>query len=541
LTFFQTSNSSTLDNGESYIMQKILIVAWIMTMLAGVSEFSGFGAAEAGSPPAEAGTKTIAVAELCQEENGFSAVLTTRREFEAGVLLYGEEIIPYSRKEDQQIAGFLDAVADFGQEQIRVIPILKAKAMSGGPVERKLYDHFKMTLLTGLTGIGNLEGIYLSLHGTMGVEGLDDPEGDLLAAIRQTVGKDLPIGVSYDLHANITSEDAKHATFIVGYKTNPHRDHYDTGYRSGEILVKTIQGEIKPVMVVNKMRLLKGGGMTIDFLSPMRSIFRRMKKMEKNDNVLCVSNFMVHLWTNQPQLGWSTVAVTDDEPELAQKLADELAELNWAVRAVEHPAPHTAAEGVAIARDKWFRRKFGTVVFCDASDCVGAGAPGENTWILKALMDEGADLTSYLTIRDQEAAQIAFSHDIGEKISLTVGGKLDKVYNRPLNYTGELIYKKDGRLGKTVILKYQGIHLIISELADSLSSPSFFSDLGLSLWKADIVVVKNLFPFRYRYLLYNRKTVNIATPGTTSVDVFQLKYKNLPRPIYPLDNIDSWR
>ncbi|MBE9545446.1 MAG: MlrC C-terminal domain-containing protein, partial [Proteobacteria bacterium] len=111
----------------------------------------------------------------------------------------------------------------------------------------------------------------------------------------------------------------------------------------------------------------------------------------------------------------------------------------------------------------------------------------------------------------------------------------------PLLYTGELIYKSETRQGKTVILKHQGIHLIVSELADSLRSPSYFKNLGLSLWKADIVTVKNLFPFRYRYLLYNRKTVNVMTPGVTNVDVFALKYTRIPRPIYPLDPMNTWR
>ncbi len=55
------------------------------------------------------------------------------------------------------------------------------------------------------------------------------------------------------------------------------------------------------------------------------------------------------------------------------------------------------------------------------------------------------------------------------------------------------------------------------------------------------MVVKNLFPFRYRYLLYNRKTVNVMTPGVGSVDVFSLRYEKVPRPIYPLDAIDWWR
>jgi hypothetical protein len=55
------------------------------------------------------------------------------------------------------------------------------------------------------------------------------------------------------------------------------------------------------------------------------------------------------------------------------------------------------------------------------------------------------------------------------------------------------------------------------------------------------VVVKNLFPFRFFYLLYNRKTVNVMTPGLSNVDVFSLDYRSIPRPIYPLDKIDTWR
>ncbi|HDP81439.1 MAG TPA: hypothetical protein ENN21_11410, partial [Spirochaetes bacterium] len=172
---------------------------------------------------------------------------------------------------------------------------------------------------------------------------------------------------------------------------------------------------------------------------------------------------------------------------------------------------------------------------------VGTGTPGESTWILRALLKKGSDLKSYLTMRDGEAAREAWKHGIGEELSLSVGGKLDRVYNRPLEYTGTLVFKKETRFGKTVILKNNGIHLIVAELPIASDYTSHFTDLGLSLWKADIVVVKNLFPFRYRYLLYNRKTVNVMTSGISNVDVFTLRYDKIPRPIYPLDPIDSWR
>ena len=484
----------------------------------------------------------IAVAGIMQETNSFSPVLTTRKEFEAVGILYGDNITRDDREKGRQIGGFLQAVDDFGEGTVKVIPIISAAAMSGGPVKRMVYQEFKENLITGLQQIKKLDGIYLSLHGAMGVEGIRDPESDLLRAVRAVVGKKIPIGVSFDLHANVTRERADLATFIVGYKTNPHRDHEEIGYRSGEILIKTVQGKIKPVMAFNKMRLLKGGGMTIDFLSPMRAIFSRMEEMEEDsEEVLDVSNFMVHIWLDDPELGWSTVVTTNDNPDLARKLADEIADLNWSVRDVAHSSGHTPSEAIAAARDKWIRRFFGTTVFCDVSDAVGAGAPGENTWILKSLLAEGADLTSYLTVRDPAAVGIVYDHILGDSVTLEIGGRLENRYNEPVTYTGKLIHKSQQKVGKTVILKHKGIHLIISELADSLASPGFFKDLGLSLWAADIVVVKNLFPFRYRYLLYNRKTIDVVTPGTTNVDVFKLNYTTIPRPIYPLDKIQSWR
>lgn len=86
-----------------------------------------------------------------------------------------------------------------------------------------------------------------------------------------------------------------------------------------------------------------------------------------------------------------------------------------------------------------------------------------------------------------------------------------------------------------------GGFLAIMEVAETAWKPEFWQELGLNLWKADIIVVKSIYPFRWYCLLYNRKTVFVLTPGTTDFDVFNLKFKNLPRPIFPFDDIDSWR
>jgi len=484
----------------------------------------------------------IAVVEVLQETNSFSPVPTKEDQFMGeSPILTGNDIIPFSKKEKKELGGFIAAVEELGKGEVEIVPILKARSVSGGPVDNNLYMRFRKEIVERLKKAGKLDGVYLSLHGAMGVQGMIDPEGDLCMAVRNVLGNDIPIGVSHDLHACVTKKRAELATFIVGYKTNPHRDFYDVGYKVGEILIKTVRGEIQPVMVVRKMKLLKGGGMNIDFLSPMRKIFKRMKSMENEKGVLSVSNFMVHLWIDVPELGWTTVAVTDNNKPLAEKLADEIAEMNWAVRTIQPPSGNSPEEAVEIAKSSWLLRKLGTVIFCDVSDAVGTGTPGENTWILKAIMGQAPGLISYIPIRDSVAAEKAFAAKLHDMVTVSVGGRLDKVYNKPVEFTGELIYKNKGRLGKTVILKKKGIHLILTELPDSTSEPKYFTDLGLNLWKADIVVVKNLFPFRYYFLLYNRKTVNVVSPGISNIDVFKLKYKNITRPLYPLDDINDWR
>ncbi len=485
--------------------------------------------------------KTVIMAEFLQETNSFSPVLTTERNFRAGSLLYGEEIFRAARAAKLELGGFLDAIDEHGGGTIRIVPVVKARSMSGGPVERQFYERVKKTIIDAVKAEKKVDGIYIAMHGAMGVEGMRDPEGDLLEALRAIVGPAIPVGVSFDLHASVTRKRAQLASFIVGYRTNPHRDHFDTGFKAGEILAGAVLGRVKPVMAVNKMKLLKGGGMNIDFLSPFRAIFSRMREMEKSEGALAMSFFPVHIWLDDPELGYSTIAVTDGNLDNAKKLADEIAQMAWEARDVPQPEAYTPEQGIEIARGKWLARKLGTVVFCDVADAVGTGTPGESTWILRALVEKGSDLVSYLAMRDEVAVREAWGSDVGAEVSLKVGGRLDLKYNKPFEYRGKIVYKNETAFGKTVIVKHGGIHLVIAELPIAADQTSHYTDLGLSLWKADIVVVKNLFPFRYRYLLYNRKTVDVLTPGISSIDVFALGYTKVPRPIYPLDKIDTWR
>ena len=79
--------------------------------------------------------------------------------------------------------------------------------------------------------------IMLDLHGAMVVKDSTlDGEGTLLKKIRE-VAPSTPIAVSLDLHANVTADMVRNANIIVGYKTYPHIDMYETGVLAGKLLL----------------------------------------------------------------------------------------------------------------------------------------------------------------------------------------------------------------------------------------------------------------------------------------------------------------
>src|SRR4028119_464366 len=191
--------------------------------------------------------KKIAIIELQQETNSFSPVPTTWQDFKSLALFYGDELLTVGRTYKRQVDGFLTAVEKYGSGQIEVVPVIAAWATYGGPIRREVYDNFKREILEAVQQHPDLAGIYLSMHGAMGVEGMRDPESDMLMELRRLVGNELPIGVSFDLHANITREIVRLSTFITAYRTNPHRDHAHVGQKTGKILIDTVLGKVKPV------------------------------------------------------------------------------------------------------------------------------------------------------------------------------------------------------------------------------------------------------------------------------------------------------
>ena len=488
--------------------------------------------------------KRIAFARIAQESNSLSPVPTTFADFETAHYFEGEKLLDIATDGPEvagffkraELAGFVSAARERSNE-IEPVPLLSAWASSGGPLSKECFERLEARLVEQLRAAGPVDGMYFALHGAMGVLGVSDPESRLLRTVRGVIGG-APLVVSHDLHGNVTPDRVAHADALIAYQTNPHRDHAKIGAKAGRIAIGTVLRELDPVMAWRTLPMILGGGKTIDFLAPMRAVFRRMKKAERGD-VLAASTFMVHPWNDSPGLGWSTVVVTDKDHQAAERLAEELAEMCWERRHLQPPAFPTASEGIASARKASIRRKLGCVTMSDASDVVTAGAPGDSTHLLKALIDEATGMTCLAAVRDPQAIATLWPREPGDVVALSIGGTLDPLRSPPLPVNGKIRSKHEQHgFGKTVVLDVAHVSIVITEGPSMVMRPSFYTAVGLSPWRADIVMVKNFFPFLMFFLAYNRKTVFVRTQGTTDFDAaFQLPFDG---PMHPRDQVDDW-
>ncbi|MGH7396316.1 MAG: M81 family metallopeptidase, partial [Candidatus Rokuibacteriota bacterium] len=226
------------------------------------------------------------LAMLSHETNTFSNVPTNRAQFEARDLRYGGEIVERFRGTGTCLGGMIAAAERLGAT---LVPSVAAAASPAGYVTRDIYEHVKQRMLADLKTAGRLDGVLLDLHGAMVPEGVDDGEGDIIAAVRRTVGPDVPIAVTLDFHGNLGKGMIGEADLLHGYKTYPHVDMAERGAEAAERLAQLIARRIKPTAAWRKPPLLPPLGNQGTTRGPMRRLYDLADEMEKDPKVISVS------------------------------------------------------------------------------------------------------------------------------------------------------------------------------------------------------------------------------------------------------------
>ena len=168
----------------------------------------------------------IAIGGFQHETNTFAPSRATFEDFvRPGAwpgLTRGEALVEAVAGMNIPIAGFAEAASELGLE---LRPLSWAQATPSAVVTRDAYERIAGQILDDLRGLaeaGELDGVYLDLHGAMVTEHLEDGEGELLGRVRRVVGEALPVVASLDLHANVTPEMVARADALIAYRDADH-------------------------------------------------------------------------------------------------------------------------------------------------------------------------------------------------------------------------------------------------------------------------------------------------------------------------------
>ena len=482
----------------------------------------------------------VLVGGITHESNTFSNMLTGERQFADGVT-EGEAIVQTYFGTKTSVGGFLEAAGELGIEPVFT---LVAGAEPSGPVLRSTYEGFKARILAGVRR-HQVDGIYLNLHGAMVVTEIGDGEGDLLKAVREIVGPDLPIAVSLDLHALLTDDMLQNANIIVFYKTYPHVDMAERAIDATRLLARTIEGEIRPVYGHRRLPLLPPVTRMRTAIEPMVSVGRRMVDLEQTGQALTASFNHTFPYSDFPYVGSGSLVYTDGEPTKAQDLADELADYVWQRRELLWHEPTPIAEAV----DRALRHPGAPVVISDGADNPGGGSASDSVEILRELLRRKASPAAVGTIWDPGAVDLLWNAGVGSEIELRIGGKVDRFHGDPIDvrgtverlHDGSFTYKgpmgrgSAGNLGRTAVLRVDGVRIVLNSERAQNYDPEIFRCVGIEPTEQKIVVVKSVVHFRAAYEPLASLVVEADGPGLTSLDHSRFPFKNVPRPIFGLD------
>lgn len=484
----------------------------------------------------------IAIGQISQESNAFVTWRTELPHFQNSYLFEGDDLFTLAASQTE-VAGALRSGLG---GNVEIVPLIATRSVSGGPLSASCYADLRSRLLASVKEAEALDGVFLSLHGSMLADGEDDPEGDLLQAVRALVGEGIPIVATLDLHANITQRMIDHASALVAYTHYPHDDAMTTGERGMRLLLQAVEGEAQPVMVMAKVPMLVAGsnGQTFGG-APMHQFEQRARAWETTPRVLSVSNLHVHPYLDQPGLGCGGVVITDGDPELAEEIARQIAIGFWERRQELMPEVFSVADAVALGHTLE-----GPIVLVDTADCCGGGAAGDSIAVLRELLALGVQETTYLMVVDPEAAAICISAGREAEVTLPVGYSIDPSWGDPIIVTGVVTTISDGRflyegglfggtwgsMGPSAVLRIGGIHLLV------MSEPTYdwldeqYRAAGLDPRRAKFIGAKNPMNYRFAYGSIASAMLVVDTPGPTPAHVLDLPYERIDRPAYPFED-----
>jgi microcystin degradation protein MlrC len=486
----------------------------------------------------------VGIVALQHESNTFFGTPTTMADFEKGALLTGKDIRAHYGESHHEVGGFF---AGLEAQDIEPVGVFLAWATPGGIVAARTLEDLLAAMLGALKAAGQLDGVLVAPHGAGVAENARDMDGAWLRELRSRVGPRMPIIGTLDLHANLSETMVRATNALVAYRTNPHLDQRERGIEAARLMARVLRGQIRPTQTAAYPPLAINIERQSTASSPCRECFDALGDIRADQRVLAASLLLGFPYADVREMGTSVLVVTDDDPDLAQRLADDFAEY---LRLRRHDfvgklvSVDTAIEQAAAARPP--------VCLLDMGDNVGAGSPADGTVLLEALVNRGVG-KAFVSLCDPVAVERAVAAGIGAKLELPLGATTDQRHGKPFAasvrvrgiYNGKFNEpearhggRTDYDMGTTVVLELSGGQtvMVMSRRVAPVSLHQLTS-CHVEPGAFQVIVAKGVHSPVAAYAAVCPTMVRVNTPGVTTADLGQLSFQNRRKPMFPFEEI----
>jgi microcystin degradation protein MlrC len=441
------------------------------------------------------------------------------------------------------------------RESAEIVTPVAAEAWPANKASRATFEQLVRPLEDAVRQ--GCDAALLDLHGAMVIEDCDDAEGEIVKRLR-AIAPDLPIAVTLDYHTNLSADLVDNATVITGYKTYPHVDMYDVGKLAGDIMVRTLAGEIEPVMAWGWLPLLASIMRHAPEDGPSGDIVRYAREMEASGNVLAATFLASFPHADTPYTGVSAIVVGDarrDGASAAKDVCNRMLAIASQRRAEYAFVAPPLAESVARAKQLGAAATNGPVLLIDHCDNCGSGGAQDVMKVVAEILRQELDDVAIAPIRDAGSVAQMIAAGVGNEVSLHLGGKTAMpsigLEGEPLRVHGRVRAITDGEfvitgpmytgirtfLGRTAVLDTGQAQIVVTERAHEPMDLGVFTHCGIDPRRKKFVMLKSRIHYRAGFKPIAAHIVECAGTGVTNADLSVYRYEKLRRPIWPLDPI----
>jgi microcystin degradation protein MlrC len=475
----------------------------------------------------------IAIGHIIHESNSFSPTPTTYADF---TILRAAAIHRQYSEAFNEVGGFLEGGARFGFEPL---PLYSATATPAGHVTADAFERINNELLAAFRAAEPFDGILLALHG--GHVSASYPHADAETARRMRAAYPrLPIVLTHDPHSHVAPELIEQVDALLMYKTNPHIDMRQTGLRAAELIYRIIRGDVRPAMACRQAPMFVNIVHQNTSAPPLRDLWKRISAVEQQPGVLSADMSLSYQYADVPAMGNVAVVITDGDPQLAGRLADELVARLWDLREELQVSLPGVGEAVTMAR----RSTNTPVCLVDIGDNIGGGSAGDSTFVLAELVKQDAD-GWVMAIYDPAGAEACATAGIGAMLALDVGGKSDDMHGAPVRIAGRVTCLHDGAYeeheprhggerymdqGLTALLELdhgpgrQPSYVLLNSRRHGPTSLQQLCSVGIQPAYMKILVVKAAIAWRAAYEPIAGQIIIADSPGATQVNPARWHY-----------------